>query len=154
MRNEYQTMIDSIRESLPLMNRTNGKFVKLHRDPLRHETISDTKNLSFIEDCSINEEMAFQKTSELARYGLNLDVLPSQFLEYDDFDDRRIRCRSVINVLNRRSHCASLNFPFSLSDIDPRNEYVSEVNAALRGIKSKSNTATPIHLTKEIRKLN
>ena len=32
MRNEYQTMIDSIRESLPLMNSTNGKFVKLHKD--------------------------------------------------------------------------------------------------------------------------
>ena len=66
--------------------------------------------------------MAFQKTSELARYGLNLDVMPSQFLEYDDFDDCRIRCRSVNNILNCSYHCASVNSPFSLSDIDPRNE--------------------------------
>ena len=153
MRNEYKTMIDSIRESLPLMNSMNGNFAQSHRDPLRHETISDTKNLSFIEDCSINEEMAFQKTSELARYGLNLDIMPSQFLEYDDFDDRRIRCRSVNNVLNYY-HRASVNSPFSLSDIDPRNEYVFKVNAALRRIKSKGNTASPIYLTKEIRNLN
>ena len=33
MRNEYQTMINSIRESLPLMNSMNRNFVKLHRDP-------------------------------------------------------------------------------------------------------------------------
>ena len=153
MRNEHQTMIDSIRESLPLTNSMNGNFVKLHRDPLRHETISDTKNLSFIEDCSINEEVAFQKTSELARYGLNLDVMRSQFLEYGDFDDRRIRCRSINNILNYY-HRASVNSPFLLSDIDPRNEYVFEVNAALRRIKSKGNTASSIYLTKEIRNLN
>ena len=153
MRNEYQTMIDSIRESLPLMNSMNGNFVKLHRDPLRHETISDTKNFSFIEDCSINEEMAFQKTSELARYGLNLDVMLSQFLEYGDFDDHHIKCRSVNNVLNYYQR-ASVNSPFSLRDIDPRNEYVFEVSAVLRRIKSKANTASPIYLTKEIRNLN
>ena len=75
--------------------------------------------------------MAFQKTSELARYGLNLDVMPSQFLEYGDFDDRRIRCRSVNNVLSYYHH-ALVNSPVSLSDIDSRNEYVFEVNAALR----------------------
>ena len=153
MRNKYQTIIDSIRESLSLMNSMNGNFVKLHRDPLRHETISDTKNLSFSEDCSVNEEMAFQKTSELARYGLKLDVMPSQFLEYRDFDDRRTRCRSVNNVLNYYHH-ASVNSPFCLSDIDPRNEYVFKVNAALRRIKTKGNTASPIYLTKEIRNLN
>ena len=47
MKNEYQTMIDSIRESLPLMNGMNGHFVKFCRDPLQHEAISDTCNLSF-----------------------------------------------------------------------------------------------------------
>ena len=79
--------------------------------------------------------------------------MSSQFLEYGDFNDHCIRCRSVNNILNYY-HRASVNSPFSLSDIDPRNEYVFEVNAALRRIKSNSNTASLIYLTKEIRNLN
>ena len=67
MKNEYQTMINSIRESLPWMNGMNGHFVKLCRDPLQHEVISDTCNLSFVENCAVNKEMTFQRTSELAR---------------------------------------------------------------------------------------
>ena len=137
----------------------NGHFVKLRRDPLRHEAISDTGNLSFTENCSSvnNEEMTFQRTSELARYGLNLDVVPNHFRKYnndDDDDDDRIRCQSVNNVLNRTHHNASLNLPFLLSDIDPRDECVSEVHVALRAIKCKGATASSIYLTNEFHKLN
>ena len=95
MKNKYQAMIDSIRGSLPLMKGMNGHFVKLCRDLLRHEVISDTGNLSFIENCSSsvnNEEMTFQRTSELARYGLNLDVVPNQFRKYHNDGDDHIRC--------------------------------------------------------------
>ena len=112
LKNEYQTMIDSIRESLPLMNGMNGHFVKLCRDPLQHQATSDTCNLSFLENCAVNEEMTFQRTSELARYRLNLDVVHNQFRKYNDGDDNRIRCRSVNNVLNRTHHNGSLIYHF------------------------------------------
>ena len=135
MKNEYQTMIDSIREPLLLINGMNGHFAKLRRDPIRHEAISDTGNLSFIENCSSsvnNEEMTFQRMSELARYGLNLDMVPNQFRKYNNNDDDHIRCRSVNNVLNRTHRNASWYLPFLLSDIDPCNECVSEVHVALK----------------------
>ena len=40
MRGEYQAMVDSIRECLPLQNRMNGDYVMLERHPLRHEHVN------------------------------------------------------------------------------------------------------------------
>ena len=119
--------------------------------------VNGTGNLSFIENCSSvvnNEKMTFQRMSELARYGLNLDVVPNQFRKYNNDDDDHIRCQSVNNVLNRTHHNASLNLPFLLSDIDPRNECMSKVHVALRAIKCKGATASSIYLMNEFHKLN
>ena len=53
MRSEYQTMIDCVRESLPLKQNKTSQFVQLHRDPLRHEMLTDTGNITFVEKCFV-----------------------------------------------------------------------------------------------------
>ena len=87
MRGEYQAMVDSIRECLPLQNRMNEDYVMLERDPLRHEHVNGNQ-LKFIDACSSkggseHEQSKLYSVDELGRYGLRLDLVPTPFLKYE-----------------------------------------------------------------------
>ena len=101
MRGEYQTMVDSVRESLPL----NSRDVKFQYDPFRQETIHEYKQIKFIE--TSREEKAeekFQKQSESGRYALQLDLVPKPIGEHGSLSTNfRVKCRSVDNVVNHKS---------------------------------------------------
>ena len=67
---EYQTMIDSIRKSLPL------KGVTFEHDPIRHKALKQAGQIKFIETVQLHqEEVKFSKQSKLNRYGMSLDLV-------------------------------------------------------------------------------
>ena len=77
MKGEYETMVNSVRECLPLIGRFNGN-VKFRRDPLRYEMINDSSQMKFIKGQHLKRgEERFQKLSELGSYGLRLDLVPN-----------------------------------------------------------------------------
>ena len=106
MTGEYQTMVDSVRECLPLIGRFNGN-VNFRCDPLRYEMINDSSQMKFIEGQHLKRgEERFQKLSELGRYGLRLDLVPNSIRKYSGVSSSSIitsKCRSVNNVFNYKS---------------------------------------------------
>ena len=81
MKGEHQAIIHSVQECLPL-NRKMGHVV-FHKDPARHESITCSNQLMFVEIQSqvlggdlINEESMFQRHGEIGKQGLNLDHHP------------------------------------------------------------------------------
>ena len=82
MKGEYQAMVDSVRESLPL-NMGTG-CVTFHEDHAKHELIKYSNQLMFVElpskvfaDDFSDDEFMFQRHGEVGRQGLGLDHHPS-----------------------------------------------------------------------------
>ena len=99
VKSEYQTMIDSIRESLPL------KGVTFEHDPIRHEALKQAGQIKFIETVQLHqEEVKFSKQRELNRYGMLLDLVPKGTGNYQgqaSWNDTT-RQWTVNNVLNNK----------------------------------------------------
>ena len=145
MRSEYWAMVDSIRECLPLQNRMNGDYVTLEHDPLRHKHINGNQ-LKFIDVCSSKgcskyEQRKFHSADDLGRYGLRLDLERTPFLKYDTSNksiNQQLKCRSVSNVLNCRPRSSSTIAFSLLSDIDPGDETILEINSIMRLLNKSS----------------
>ena len=148
MKGEYQIMVDSVRENLPL----NGRDVKFQYDPLRQEAIYKGKQIKFIE--TSREEKAeekFQKQSELGRYALQLDLVPKPIREYGGLSTNfHVKCRSVNNVINYKS------FKFSsLSNcvLEGNHDITADVNAILRLINESPKCRDPEKISGNIKDL-
>ena len=140
MRGEYQTMVDSVRESLPL----NGRIVKFQYDPFQQETIYECKQIKFIE--TSREEKAeekFQKQCELGRYALQLDLEPKPIREYGGlFTNFRVKCGSVNNVVNHKSIKLSSLINGVLLD-GGNHDFTADVNVILRLINGSPKRHSP-----------
>ena len=160
MRGEYQAMVDSIRECLPLQNRMNGDYVTLECAPLRHEHVNGNQ-LNFIDVCSSkgcgeHEQRKFHSVDDLGRYGLRLDLVPTPFLKYEASNksiNQQLKCRSVNNMLNCRPRSSSTIAFSLLSDIDPRDETILEINSIMRLLNKSSMSMDGSHHLIDMRRL-
>ena len=80
MKGDYQALVDSIRECLPL-----SRKVTFHKDSVKHESISRSDQLTFVElplsviwdadnDGPLDDECMFQQHGEIGKQGLGMDV--------------------------------------------------------------------------------
>ena len=133
MKGEYQAMINSVRECLPLVGRQIGRLggsVIFQCDPIRLEHINGADQLKFLETCLkmscgdfFQEERFFQMQSEIGTHGLQLDLVPPTFLKQEIVSSTSPprRFRSVDNVLNGNppSQWLSRVNMFTFTDMDP-----------------------------------
>ena len=151
MKGEYQTMVDSVRECLPLIGRFNGN-VKFQRDPLQYEMINDSGQMKFIEGQHLKRgEERFQKLSELGRYGLRLDLVTNSIRKYSGVSSSSIitsKFRSVNKVFNYKSFRLSNFF-----DVDRSDDFIAGVHSKLRFINNSLKRCNPKRVSKEIRDL-
>ena len=73
MKEEYQAMIDSIRERVPLKN------VLFHSDPLRIENMTDSKKILFVESQSGGNRNfidTFRSQADISRLSSDSDLVP------------------------------------------------------------------------------
>ena len=75
------------------------------------------------------------------------------FLKYgaSRSSSQQLRCRSVNNVLNCRPHSSSTIAFSLLSDIDPRDEMISEINSMMRLMNKSSMSIDGSHYLIEMR---
>ena len=99
----------------------------------------------------------FHSVDDLGRYGLGLDLIPTPFSKYkaskSSSQQQELRCRSMNNVFNCRLH-ASSTIAFSLlSDIDPWDETIVEINSIMRLMNKSSMLIDGSHHLIEMRHL-
>ena len=97
VKGEYQTMVDIVRESLPL------KGVTFEHDPIRHEAVKQAGQIKSIETVQLHqEEVKFSKQSKLNRYGMSLDLVPKGTRKYQVSWNDTTRQRTVNNMFNNK----------------------------------------------------
>ena len=101
VKGEYQAIVNSIRERLPL------KGVVFEHDSTQYETLTRSSQIKFIEELHLQqEEEKLSKQSELNRYGMSLDLMPKSIRKYQgqiSWADKE-RQRSANNVLNNKTY--------------------------------------------------
>ena len=93
---------------------------------------------------------------DLGSYGLRLDLVPTPFLKYEASNksiNQQLKCRSVNNVLNCRPRSSSTIAFSLLSDIDPRDETILEINSIMRLLNKSSMSMDGSHHLIEMRHL-